>query len=301
MRSRFDPRLQWTVLILGLSMGLAACSKHASSKGQVVATVNNHEITFSQLKQAMYSQGAGDVGTDNPQATKQALQSLVNEELLVQKAIAGKLDRDPDVIRAIDAARRQILVRAYAERMVFPTGDIPVSDEQQYYRDHLLLFQKRKFYQFVAYGLDSTVSPALRSDLEQTHSPEQVHDLLIRHQMKFSAQKVSRAAEALPAELLPQFAKAAVGDVLIGTQTDGTALVMCMTGTIDSPLDFEQASLRIQEYLVASRNRAALENYVRQAEATAKVSYATNLADLQPAPKPPEQKDTQLANAVKGL
>ena len=61
--------------------------------------------------------------TAGPDATRQAVDSLINEQLLVKSALDNKLDRDPAVVQALERARRQVLARAYVERLVFPTED----------------------------------------------------------------------------------------------------------------------------------------------------------------------------------
>lgn len=278
---------------------LSACSKGSlgDKDSQVIATVNDHEITDTQLKEAMYS--AGPVAAEaDPAAKKQALDALINEELLVQRAMNNKLDRDPAVVRAIANARRQILVRAYAERVVFPKGEIAVAAKQEYYHSNPLLFEQRKIYQFAAFNLSVRDVPStLHVELEQTHTPDQVRDLLARHQLKFTTQRVSRAAEELPPDTLPQFAKASVGDVLTGTQLDGRTMLLSLTGVIDAPLDFDQASSRIEQYLIASRDRKALDEQVKEAKRVAKISYSEVVAEIQPQ----QSSERSIANAVKGL
>jgi EpsD family peptidyl-prolyl cis-trans isomerase len=287
------------VLAYAMAAALVGCSRGPASDkdSQVVATVNDHEITTSQLKQALHSAGSGATA-EEPAATKQALDSLVNEELLVQKAIGSKLDRDPAVVHAIESARRQILVRAYAERSIFPKGDVTAADKHQYYQKNPLLFEQRKTYQLMVMTLPGDdVTPALRAELEKTHSADQVRELLNRHQLKYSAQLVSRAAEDLPSDMLAQFAQAAVGDVLTATQPDGKALLLSVTGIANSPLDFDQASPRIAQYLIASRNRKALEDQVKEYKAVAKISYSTEMAALQTV----SDSSSHISNASKGL
>ena len=52
------------------------------------------------------------------------LQSLVDEQLLAQKAMADQLDKEPSVMRALERARRQILAHAAIEHA---GGEIEIS------------------------------------------------------------------------------------------------------------------------------------------------------------------------------
>src|SRR5689334_8138215 len=112
---RMFSELAWLPVCAVLT--LTACSRHAQTNSQVVATVDDREITVSQLNQAL----AG-VNPDalTPALTRQAIDSLVSEELLVRDALQNRLDRDPATVAAIERARRQILAQAYAERVLYP-------------------------------------------------------------------------------------------------------------------------------------------------------------------------------------
>ena len=271
----------FTVALVSMLAGCGAEPSDAKDS-QVIATVNDKEITESQLRQATFAASGDSTDDSTPAETKKVLDSLINEELLVQKAIGMKLDRDPAVIRAIESARRQILVRVYAERAVFPTGEIPQADKRQYYDDNPLLFQKRKIYQLVMFDVakyDSGIN--LHAELEQTHNADQVRDVLTRHQLAFTSQVISRTTEDLPTETLPQFAKAQIGDTLMTGENTGRTVLLTVRAVADSPIDFEEASPRIQKYLIATRDRKALEDRVRETKMVAKITYSPKISELQ--------------------
>jgi peptidyl-prolyl cis-trans isomerase C len=272
MRGRLVPQV---LAAVGVAL-LAGCSgRGASQHSQVVATVNDHELTVLQLSQAVQAAGA----EDNPQAKRRALASLIDEELLVQQATKDQLDRDPVVVQAMEQARRHLLAQAYAERRVYPKTTVSLHEMEEYYRAHPALFAKRRLYRLTVFAVrDSDMSNLLAADLEKAHSEDDVRAALQRHEIKFETQPVSSAAEELPLDRVDEFAKARAGDLLIGGQTDGKTLLMSVVAVEERPLSFEHAKAMITQYLTTVRNAQAADAYLKKLKETAKIAYAPRYA-----------------------
>ncbi|TMG79226.1 MAG: peptidyl-prolyl cis-trans isomerase, EpsD family, partial [Betaproteobacteria bacterium] len=90
---------------LALGTVLAGCERAAADRAeqQLVARVNGVEISA----RALHAGGPG---------VAQAVDKVIDRELLVQKALASGLERDPQVAADIDNARREVLAQAYIER-----------------------------------------------------------------------------------------------------------------------------------------------------------------------------------------
>ena len=86
--------LNTIILTVMLGLGLAGCG-HKSEGGatQVVAKVNGDEISIHQVNFQLARLGALDK-EKSKLAAKEVLSKLVNQELLKQKAVEAKLDRD---------------------------------------------------------------------------------------------------------------------------------------------------------------------------------------------------------------
>ncbi|MFL6602477.1 MAG: EpsD family peptidyl-prolyl cis-trans isomerase [Steroidobacteraceae bacterium] len=254
---------------------LVGCSRGSDQHSQVVATVNDHELTVLQLSQAL--QGAG--AEDNPQATRKALASLIDEELLVQQATKDQLDRDPALVQAMEQDRRHLLAQAYAQRNVYPKTTVSPDEMEEYYRAHPALFAQRRLYRLTVFAVrDTDMSNLLAADLDKARSEDDVRAALQRHEIKFETQPVSCAAEELPLDRVDDFAKARAGDLLIGGQTDGKTLLMSVVALEERPLSFEHAKPMITQYLTTVRNAQATDTYLKKLKEKAKIAYSPRYA-----------------------
>lgn len=282
-----------TLVALTLAtLSLTACGGGKGSQtSQVVAKVDDSEITVSQLSEALSSRGPE--GT-TPHATREAVDTLINEQLLVKAALDNKLDRDPAVVQALEHMRRQVLARAYLERLVFPRESISAAEQIEYYKQHPALFEKRKTYQVMVYTAKIQALPAaVTAGLEATHTTDDVSKLLSTHGVPYDAQSLTRGAEQLPLTDLPKFEVAKVGDVVVLPANQGRVPVMLITGIQDSPISVDRAQPIIQQYLVNTRNARALEEHLKQARTTAQIAYFDSVSAAAT-----EQMAGQLQNAV---
>jgi peptidyl-prolyl cis-trans isomerase C len=283
---------------LALALALVGCHGGSNPKSsQVVATVNDHEITVNQLNQVLASQPPEAV---SPLMRQQAMDSLVDEELLVEEAIKRRLDRQPAVVQAMEKAKRQILARAYAESSIYARSPPTNVEVEQYYRDNPILFAGRKLFRATAFAIPRTsFSDTLHAELDKLNSTDQVRDTLDKHGLEYETQFLSIAPEQVPIERLPLFARSQVGNVLTVEQPDGKALIMTVTEIHEAPISLERARPMIRQFLINSRQKEALAAYLRQSKARSKIVYLKNLSgseatDTAAAP-PIKVKPSQLA------
>ena len=247
---------------------LTGCSRHASAShtNDVIAVVNGREITVGQVEAA-----ANEMGTDS----RTLLESLIDQELLMQSALSKHLDQDPTVMDEMEHARREILARAY-ERSVLPQIEVSEPATQAYYRSHPALFAHRRVYRTLTFNIaKEDLTQTLRGALDHTGSAMSVRQLLDRRSISFEAVEMTRAAEEIPATLLPQLTQAARGDVLVAAPPQGSrALLICVVDVKDSPIDFNHAQQQIRQYLTDARNHEILAQYLHRARSVGNVSYA---------------------------
>ncbi len=244
---------------------------HSSNSPQVVATVNDRELTLIQLNETLQTNEI-DATPDN---ARKAIHSLIDEELLVQQALKSSLDRDPSVVHTMEHARRTVLADAFLQRMVYPKKQISSQEMEGYYQSNPGLFEKRRVYHLTSFTVrTSDMNDRLTNDLASAHSEETVRTILEKHEVKFTTEQVTAAAEDLPLDRLSAFTNSKAGDLIVIEQKNGFTLLMSVTGADDRPLTFERAKPMIVQYLTTVRNAKALDTYLEGLRQSAKITYA---------------------------
>jgi EpsD family peptidyl-prolyl cis-trans isomerase len=125
---------------------LTACGKKDDKDkpaSQTAAKVNKEEITVHQINFVLQQQ-RGLVPEQAASASKQILERLIDQELALQKAEDQKIDRDPRVVQQIEAARRDIISRAYLEKIASGAPKASPAEIKAYYDAHPALFKERR-------------------------------------------------------------------------------------------------------------------------------------------------------------
>ncbi len=203
-----------------LALALAACGNKDTEKpaSQIAAKVNSGEISVHQINYIL-SRAGPNAGTPEtaPKIRREILDRLIDQELAVEQAVAKKLDRSPDILMAIENARREILARAYIEQATAEMAKPTVDEAKQYYVDNPQLFAERRIYniQELVVPITAGVDGELREMLNTGKSMESIATWLKGKEIKFGAGSATRSAEQIPLELLPKIHPLKVGDGLI--------------------------------------------------------------------------------------
>lgn len=260
---------------------LAACSKgEGAGPTQVIAKVNQEEITEMQVNLALQQQ-AGLKPDQMEAAGRKVAKALVEQEIVIQKAHELKLDREQGVVQKVEAAKRDIVARAYLDRIADGAGKPQPAEVQAYYEKNPMLFKNRRVYSFQQ--IDVNPSAEQRTDIENQlkslKSPSDLEAFLKAKQIPAHADRATVAAENIPLALLERVSTLKPGQGLIVPQQQGIRIILLL-GTQDSPVTEEQARPAIEAFLLNQRKRQALEAELGALRAAAKVEYLGRYADL---------------------
>lgn len=269
--------------VLCAALATVACSKGSDKKStsQVAVKVNGEELSVHQVDLVMGRQAANVPPAQQDAAAKRILEGLVDQELAAQAAKKDKLDQDPRIVQQMEAAKRDVLARAYLERLGEKVTE-PSSDEiDRYYETHPNLFSQRRLYslQETNFSIDPQKAAAMKARLEATTSLEKMNEVLRGDSVQFTARQTSVSAEDVPLAILDQLAALKEGQSLVLTR-DGAGRVLTLINAQLAPVGPVPAKRLISGYLTNDRKRTALQEGVKALREQSKIEYQGRFAQL---------------------
>jgi EpsD family peptidyl-prolyl cis-trans isomerase len=279
------PALHRLPLLIALTVTLAACGgghktesteagKDGKTDSQVVAKVNDQEISVHQLNIAL-SQIANNVAPEKlKEVEKQALDRLIDEEILVQRAVEKKLDRDPKVVQLIEAAKHQILARAYVDNLASTTTTATRADVDGFYDKHPELFSARRVYRLQQLQLfGNPDQETLRNALNGSKNLGDVAKNLAAAKVGFNENTVTISPEQLPMKMAEEFAKLKPGMIVVVPQQNGGSSVAQILATQDQTIAKDKAQPAVERFLNNQRQSEAVANEMKSLKEKAKIVY----------------------------
>jgi EpsD family peptidyl-prolyl cis-trans isomerase len=269
-------------------LALAACGNRNKdpAASQTAAKVNKEEITVHQINFVLAQQRAIPPA-QAASAGKVVLERLIDQELEVQKATDQKLDRDPRVVQAIEAARREILARAYLDKIAQGAPKPTPAEVKAYYEAHPALFSRRRIYTFqeISVVVAPEQADTVRGRLEQAKDLPEFTGWLKSAGYRYTVNEATRGAEQLPLANLDRIAAMKDGESLVQPTPSGMTVVYLATSRVD-PVDEQRAAPAIEQFLLNERKRKLVEDDRKALRNNSKVEYLGAYAGGKPLPEP---------------
>jgi EpsD family peptidyl-prolyl cis-trans isomerase len=259
---------------------LAGCGERKDkAAGPVAAKVNKDEITVPQINLVLQQQ-RGLRPEQADAASRQILERLIDQQLALQKADDLKLDHDPRVALQLEAARREVLARAYADK-VGEAATKPTPEEiHKYYEDKPALFSQRRIYSLQELAIEARPEqvPALRERLAAAKNIAEFVDYLKANEIRFAGNQAVRAAEQLPLQNLDAFARMQDGQAMLVPSATGVQVVV-LAGSRMQPVSEDQARPAIEQFILNERRRKLVDEDLKALRANAKIEYVGRFAE----------------------
>ncbi|MDT9001320.1 EpsD family peptidyl-prolyl cis-trans isomerase [Paucibacter sp. APW11] len=274
-------RVSLVAAVASAALLLTACGdgKKGDKASQTAAKVNKEEITVHQINYVLQRQ-QGLKPEQAEAAGRQVLERLIEQELAVQKAQDLKLDRDPRVVQQIEAAKREIIARAYVERLGEGIAKPTAEEISAYYNAKPALFKERRVYSLQELMIEATPEQAVgvRERLKSAKNMGEFADYLKANDIKFVGNQAVRAAEQLPLASLDTVARLKDGDSLVSQAPNGLQ-VLFLVGSRSQPVDEARARPAIEQFLSNQRKGELVQKEMKALRDAAKVEYVGKFAE----------------------
>jgi len=263
-----------SLLLLALAfIGGCGTNEDKPVATQVAAKVNAAEITVSQVNNVLAR--TPNVTPETEQRVKrEILDNLIDQQLARQRAIENKLDRTPNVLQMLEAAKTEILSRAYLESIATSQPKATPEEVRNYYNENPNLFERRRIYNLeeIALPAGNGMSGILRQQAEKVRNLQELATWLRSREIKFTANNGVRAAEQIPLEYLEKIQSMKDGEIRVFELREGIQVIRLLASR-QIPLSEAAAAPRIQQFLFMQRSNAAIASGMKEVKALAKIEY----------------------------
>jgi len=273
----FAAPFRLVMLFAALSgLGLAGgCSPQAGAATEQAAfLVNGEAVSEHQLELALPRSAIGESEAQVDEANRRAVAGLVQQSLAAQAARQAGLDRDPRIVQMIEAARREVLARAYEERLAGSAVEPSSAEIDQFYDNHPAWFAQRRlmWVQEVVLPLPAGRLDALKARLQQAATPEKTMEALRVEGVPLTTRQFAMQPEDTPKALLDTMIGLRAGQTLLVPQ-EGGVRVLTVLQTQAAPVSRSAAVKAIGAQMRGERRRLAVERGLQGLQQQAKVEY----------------------------
>lgn len=268
--------------LITIAVALSACGEAGEkpTSSQIAAKVNRNEISVHQVNHAIAHRR--DFAPEQARQTAgEALERIIDQELLMQKALDAKQDRDPQVMQAIEGAKRQILAQAYIDKVAIAASADSHSQEniEKFYKDNPALFERRRIYRIHELVV---VAPqeklhGLKAEATKAKDLNSVMAWLKSQELPYTLTTSTRPAEQVPLVILPQMYEMKDGQIAVLPTSRGASVVQLM-GAEEAPVNEQQATPIIKQFLVSRKRLEVAQDEIRKLREQAKIEYVGEFA-----------------------
>lgn len=261
-----------------LPLLVVGCNKKDKAATQTVAIVDGEEISVHQIN-AVLTKVNGVSPDSLPKVKREILEGLVEQQLAINLATSTKLDRSPEVVSAIENAKREIIARAALEQ-IRSAQPKPTDDEAKtYFNTHPELFSQRRVFNLQEIALDKATPnlAEVRSKVATAKSMEEVADWLTQQSIGYKPSAGARAAEQIPLEVLPKLHQFKDGQIGL-IEGNEAHFIVRVAASKSMPITEAQAQPRIKVFLANQRGAEAIKREKDAMKAKAKIEYLGEFA-----------------------
>lgn len=256
------------MLMLLAILSLSACGGKDSEPGQALVRVAGEEITVHQLNDELSR-------LENPSAAtqQQVLEVLIERQLLKNAAVHAKLERDPDVMQAIERSKAQILAEAYLRNKIASAVPPSKAELSKYYNQHPDLFARRKLIETKELIFETKeAGDNVQSITNTAGSVDALAASLDAHHIRYVRRHGSRSTLDMPAEMAAKVSAMEPGQSFI-VKDGSRSTVVFITSIKETPVGLAEVEKQIEQYLTNQKRRELGRSEVKRLRSATTIEY----------------------------
>lgn len=283
------------VSLLGFGCNQKPKEDHNS---QVLTKVNDEEISVHQLNYALSHANSKSLPADADVAKKQILVSLVDLSVVYQQALAEKLDRDPDVMMALEESKRQVLAQSWLKKLSDSLPKPAQSEIEAYYKTHPDLFEQHKVFKLQEVLISSADYTLATYTLINNNSQlDEILKALAAQNISIQSRHVAQGAEGISTDQLSRLSALKEGEFITMNQPNGSLVLVGLQSVEINHIDTEKAYPLIEKYLANKATMEKIQSSQKDLVSKAKIEFQGEFSSLNALFKPNTAPTQSTSNA----
>lgn len=261
-----------SVVLLPAVLALAGCGNAGANRTDSAVAIVNGERIALQPDDGMA--GSDDMVTSiRASHSAHVLEQAIDQTLLVQRALAMKLDRSPQVAREMEQARRRILAQAYLRRSVPASLSVTPQEVRDFYRDNPALFAERHVFvlQELTARLSQQENAALDAQLRTAGGMKELARWLRARSIPYQVTVSTKAAEQIPVAMLGRLSNSK--SQIVAFVSGESMSVIEVLQSHAAPLTEEQAAPLIERHLAGGKRLQRVAAEIGKLRQHASIEY----------------------------
>lgn len=297
-----NKRLRSISSVIALTIVLSACGKTSDKtlSSQIAAKVNGFEISVHEVSNSVPINYGNVPPAQAREVAMQTLERLIDQELLMQEALAAKLDQDPRIMQAIEGSKRQILAQAYLENAVAASGSSDINESRTFYSANPTLFEQRRIYQFqeLVAAVPIEKLESLKMASAKSRNLDDLKSWFKIQNVAFNSLISTKAAEQIPLDMLQRLSKMKNRQIAVFATPNRVSVIQLLHSQ-GASLNELQAKPIIDQYLAGRKRLTLVQTEVKQLREKASIEYVGgfDVAHLKASsvPAPPVKESGSMA------
>ena len=259
------------VLMLSTAIVLSACGSKEKSPSQVLVQVNGKEITVLQVSEEL--QNTAVRPAQQEEMTQQLLKLLIDRQLILEEAERNKIDRTPEVMRAIERSKEQVIVQAYLQSIASKVAKPLKAEIDEYYQKHPEFFAHRKEFDLRQLLIaNKSYSEGLKTFIDSAKTLDEIAGWMDKRGVVYVRRQVTRSTSDLPKQAVAQLEILPLGQLFLVDEGDNKVLNV-LAAIRSSPILASNAAPQIEQFLTNKTTKEMVEEEIKLLRSLAKIEY----------------------------